>query len=167
MGEGEALASVVRMVRTLHDLTAGTELALDDDVVCHGDVAPRNLVWRGHRAVCLLDWDLAGPGPRVKDVALMARRLLSLGPTGPAPATQGRRLRRLLDLYGLEERDGFVQRIIEYQADMIAAIARVAADGDVVYRGMLARWRAHQQDNAAVVLAWLVEHAGELDSAMD
>lgn len=166
MGQGEALRSVVALVRGLHDLTAGTSLAGAGEVVCHGDVAARNIVFRGQRAICLLDWDLAAPGPRVRDLALMARRLLSLGPDGPPPAIQGLRIRALLDAYGFGDRSGFVYRIIEYQAEMITAIARRAATGDSRYLTMMRRWASHPGDNAAAVLGWLVDHARDLEDAM-
>jgi aminoglycoside phosphotransferase (APT) family kinase protein len=106
MGHGEPLESVVALVRRLHDLTAGTPLAAGGEVVCHGDIAPRNIVLRERSAVCLLDWDLAAPGPRVNDLALMARRLLNLDPGGPPPAVQGPRVRALLDAYGWQDREG-------------------------------------------------------------
>lgn len=165
MGHGAALESVVSLVRQLHDLTAGTPLAEGGEVVCHGDIAARNIAFRNRCAVCLLDWDLAAPGPRVKDLALMARRLLNLGPSGPPAAEQGPRIRALLDAYGLHDRDSFVLRIIEYQADMISAIARTAATGDGRYRTIVHRWCGHP-DHAAAVLAWLVDHAHDLQLAL-
>jgi hypothetical protein len=165
LGQGAPLESVVSLVRRLHDLTAGTPLAKGGEVVCHGDVAARNIVFRERSAVCLLDWDLAAPGPRVRDLALMARRLLNLGPGGPPPAVQGPRIRALLDAYGLQDRDGFAFRIIEYQASMISAIAGIAAEGDDRYRTMVHRWGCHP-DHAAAVLAWLVDHARDLQQAL-
>jgi thiamine kinase-like enzyme len=53
---------VVSLVRRLHDLTAGTPLAKGGEVVCHGDIAARNIVFRERSAACLLDWDLAAAG---------------------------------------------------------------------------------------------------------
>lgn len=165
VGQGAPLESVVSLVRRLHDLTAATPLAQGGEVVCHGDIAARNIVFRGRSAVCLLDWDLAAPGPRVKDLALMARRLLNLGPSGPSAAVQGGRIRALLDAYGLQDRDGFVFRIIEYQASMISAIAGIAAEGDDRYQAMVHRWGAHP-DHAAAVLTWLIDHARALHEAL-
>jgi Phosphotransferase enzyme family len=165
MGHGGPLESVVSVVRRLHDLTAATPLAQGPEVVCHGDIAARNIVFRGRLAVCLLDWDLVAPGPRVKDLALMARRLLNLGPGGPPAAAQGGRIQALLDACGLQDRDGFVFRIIEYQASIISPIAGIAAEGDYRYQAMVHRWGAHR-DHAAAVLAWLVDHARDLQQAL-
>ena len=41
----DALRSVGRLVREFHDLTAGTSLAGDQEVVCHNDLSPKNTVY--------------------------------------------------------------------------------------------------------------------------
>ena len=45
----EYLAEVARLVRQFHDLTAGTPLAGDQEVVCHNDLSPKNTVYRDDR----------------------------------------------------------------------------------------------------------------------
>jgi hypothetical protein len=57
----EALVSVARLLRAIHDAF--------DGAVCHNDVGPWNVIFEGRDAVGLIDWDLAGPGPRIWDVA--------------------------------------------------------------------------------------------------
>ena len=42
------------------------------EVVCHGDVCPENVVFRGGEAVALLDFDFAAPGRRLWDVVATA-----------------------------------------------------------------------------------------------
>jgi hypothetical protein len=42
----ESLVAVARLVRQFHDLTAGTELAHDQEVACHNDLSPKNTVYR-------------------------------------------------------------------------------------------------------------------------
>ena len=79
-----ALTALARLVRQLHDLTAGSDLAGSAEVVCHGDLAPGNTVYRSTAAglapVAFLDWDLAGPGRRIEDVAHVCWQWLDLGP---------------------------------------------------------------------------------------
>jgi aminoglycoside phosphotransferase (APT) family kinase protein len=40
-----------------------------DELVCHGDFGPWNIVWQGNRTVGLLDWEYANPARPVQDVA--------------------------------------------------------------------------------------------------
>jgi len=42
-------AEVARLVRQFHDLTAGTPLAGDQEVVYHNDLSPKNTVYRDDR----------------------------------------------------------------------------------------------------------------------
>lgn len=61
------LIAVAQRVRQPHDLTASTPLAADQEVVCHNDLSPKNIVYRdldgaGLRPVAFIDWDLAAPG---------------------------------------------------------------------------------------------------------
>ncbi|HEV3399193.1 MAG TPA: phosphotransferase, partial [Actinomycetes bacterium] len=66
VGSDESLAAAARLVRELHDLSAGTPLAGSAEVVCHNDLSPRNTVYRdtgqGLRPVAFIDWDIAAPG---------------------------------------------------------------------------------------------------------
>ena len=77
----EGLASFARLLRSYHDAVrtfrcpAGAVWAFGvgapaaGEVVCHNDFGPWNVVWRGGQPVGLLDWDFAGPGPAIDDVA--------------------------------------------------------------------------------------------------
>ena len=75
------LAAFARLLRTYHDavrtfkpppaaawaFTDGTPH--EGETICHNDFGPWNVVWRGGVPAGLLDWDLAGPGPAMDDVA--------------------------------------------------------------------------------------------------
>ncbi|MGN9808695.1 phosphotransferase [Micromonospora sp. BQ11] len=97
-----ALARLAALIRRLHDACAGTPLAGDAETVCHHDLSPKNTVYRdfpaGPLPVAFLDWDLAGPGRRIEDVAFAAWHWAALGP-GADPAELGRRARLLCDAY--------------------------------------------------------------------
>ncbi|MFE9206006.1 phosphotransferase [Micromonospora sp. NPDC007230] len=90
------------LIRGLHDACAGTELAGGAETVCHRDLSPKNTVYRdtpaGLLPVALLDWDLAGPGRRIEDVAFAGWHWAELG-DGADPAELGRRCRLLCDGY--------------------------------------------------------------------
>lgn len=117
--DDRVLRDVGRAVRAVHDggLDGGLDLDLPRDgwrlaavepveVVTHGDVAPYNCVFVGRRLVALIDWDLAVPGPRLRDLGAAAYRFVSLTPSGhpdglelSAPE-QWRRVRVLCEAYG-------------------------------------------------------------------
>jgi Ser/Thr protein kinase RdoA (MazF antagonist) len=69
----DSLSRVAKLVRQFHDLTAGTPLADDGEVVCHNDLSPRTTVYRddgsGLRPYAFIGWEFAGPGRRIHDVA--------------------------------------------------------------------------------------------------
>jgi hypothetical protein len=72
----DQVASHGRLLRRAHDALAGTDLACGEEVVCHGDAGPHNVVFRGDEAVALIDWEEATPGARLTDVADVAWCLL-------------------------------------------------------------------------------------------
>lgn len=103
---GPSLRDVGRMARDLHDATAGFVPSADaawgtpippdgTDLVVHHDLAAWNLVHGAGRAV-LIDWDAAGPGTRLWDLAWAAISFADLDPSGT---------RALADGYGLDEAD--------------------------------------------------------------
>ncbi|MFI5484529.1 phosphotransferase [Micromonospora echinaurantiaca] len=89
-----ALVRLAGLIRRLHDACAGSPLAGDAETVCHGDLSPKNTVYRhtpqGLLPVAFLDWDRAGPGRRIEDVAFAAWHWAELG-DGADPAELGRR----------------------------------------------------------------------------
>lgn len=115
----ESLVAVARLVRQFHDLTAGTELAGDAEVVCHNDLSPKNTVYRdlgaGLRPVAFIDWDIAAPGARVHDIAHACWQYAGLGP-GADVARAGRLVAVVADAYGpFAARPALVETILWWQ----------------------------------------------------
>lgn len=113
-----ALAGCARMLRAVHDASVGF---LDSaagstvvwqlpahapaEVVCHNDAAPYNTVFRSGLPVALIDWDTAAPGPRIRDLAYLAYRLVPYladsGGAAPRGAARAARLDALIAAYGV------------------------------------------------------------------
>lgn len=128
----DTLERVARLLRRLHDLTSALPQLITTpwryphpdpsrhEVVCHNDVAPYNTVFVAGRATALIDWDFAGPGPRIWDVAHAVYRFAPLThPDARAayPLPEGwseeSRLRRFCDAYGLADRSELVGTIVD------------------------------------------------------
>ncbi|HEY2043241.1 MAG TPA: aminoglycoside phosphotransferase family protein [Jatrophihabitans sp.] len=116
-----ALASVGALIRRFHDAIgsftapdlAWPEVAIPepyrDGRISHNDLHPGNIVFADDVAVGLIDFDLAGPGGLVWDLASLVRYWCPLvdDPDLP-PGDADRRLDRfglLLDAYGLQGED--------------------------------------------------------------
>jgi hypothetical protein len=116
----EALDSVVRLLHDYHDAVStfnptaytwarAVPPPFCGGVVSHNDPNLDNIVFRDGRAVALIDFDLAGPGSVVWDVAATARLWAPLRlDRDIADARRGRalsRLRRIVNGYHLTESD--------------------------------------------------------------
>jgi Ser/Thr protein kinase RdoA (MazF antagonist) len=106
----EGLQRVGRLIRELHEVSAGFQppasarwdaaLAPDRaELICHNDLARWNLVCADDRWV-FVDWDGAGPGSRLWDLAWAVTSFVPLDPGGD-PARDAPRVRALADGYGL------------------------------------------------------------------
>lgn len=146
----ELLVEVGRTIRRLHDATrplpkvpAGWRRTPVSpvDVICHGDVAPYNVVCREGRLVAVIDWDFAVPAPAGWDLGYAAYRWVSLtGPDHPDGRTadvdeQQRRLRLLCDAYGGVEPADVVAWAVTRLDDLVDYSLSQAALGDANFAG--------------------------------
>lgn len=108
------LADVGRVIRRLHDASSSFIPPPDamwnvaitpdrDDLICHHDLAPWNLV-RTPDTLTFIDWDGAGPGSRLWDLAYAAHGFVPLSPNVPfSDEVAGQRLAALVQGYGLDQ----------------------------------------------------------------
>ena len=129
------------LVRELHDAAADFRPPADvqwqvvlppdrEELVCHGDLAPWNLVRHGERWV-FIDWDGAGPGSRLWDLAYAAHGFVPLH-AGGDPAVDAPRLRALVDGYGLDvqQRRELPALVVAHVRGMYDLLRRSADTGE-------------------------------------
>jgi Ser/Thr protein kinase RdoA (MazF antagonist) len=104
----QGLYRVGTLIREFHDLAEGFAAPPDaewdvciapdrTDLICHHDLAPWNLVCDGARWV-FIDWDGAGPGSRLWDLAWATAGFVPMNPGGN-PAEDAPRLAALAEGY--------------------------------------------------------------------
>lgn len=113
--DDDVLRQVGRALRAIHDASRTLDLPRDGwrfpavepvEVICHGDVAPYNSVFRDRRLIAFIDWDCALPAPAAYELGYAAHRFVSLTPPENAdgltsePDEQWRRVAVLCDAYG-------------------------------------------------------------------
>ena len=150
----DTLVHAIRLLRRFHEAVATFEPPPDarwrfegtgdpGAAIVHGDWAPYNVVWRAGRVVGVIDWDLARPGDPLDDLAFAAWLWAPLHHPGMLAGGEfGRwqdrerelRLRLVVETYGLEDRAGFVERVVARMHASADGIEHGAAAGD---EGML------------------------------
>ncbi|MGW4026605.1 phosphotransferase [Streptomyces sp. NPDC005009] len=163
----ESLAAVARLVRQFHDLTAGTALAGEREVVCHNDLSPKNTVYRlvnGElRPTAFIDWDLAAPGDRIHDVAHVCWQYVGLGPEVADAGGAARRMRLIADSYGLSNRKRLVSTVLWWQDRCWRGIETGADAGDVAMVGLRDAGVVREVQGA---YQWVFDHRGVLEHAL-
>jgi len=143
------LAAAARLLKTLHDAGADSELKGDRETICHGDPGPCNTVFLNDLPVAMIDFDAARPGFRREDVGYAAWLWLSIGDERFSPEAQGRRLRVFSEAYAFELSDA-IPAVLAIQAD-----AAIRSD-----------WPAHVNAWARGCRAWVERHVVALNAGM-
>ena len=162
-----SLAGAAILLRRWHDLTAGTALAGQAEVVCHNDLSPRNTVYRsednGLRPVAFIDWDLAAPGKRIHDVAHMCWQYPGLGPGVTNVTETARQVRLICDAYRLTDRRPLIDTILWWQDRCWRGIEAGAATGDAAISRLLA---AGAPEAVRRERAWVAANRAALAAAL-
>lgn len=163
--------AAAKLLRHYHDATVGFAPtgastwayqypdATRHEVICHNDFAPYNFIYRDETPIAVIDFDLAGLGPRLRDVAYAVYWLtpLSFHSTdqvafAAADLKAGsRRLKLFCSTYGITPNADLLKMIDEVLAFMGDETAMCAVVGPTVAaklerEGHLAHW---QQERAS------------------
>jgi hypothetical protein len=131
--DATALVEAARMLKKFHDATRDFDfghagdwayaypLGEQNDVICHNDFAPYNMIFRDNLPIGIVDFDLAGPGPRMRDLAYLAYWFAPLSFSSKELAERSvsevasgnRRLKLLCATYGTSDYAGLLDMLFE------------------------------------------------------
>jgi len=104
----EQVAAAMRLLRGYHE-------TFGDELICHGDFGPWNLVWRKRLPFAVIDFDNVYRGDAADDVAYALRMFVSYGFAVGEPVELVRRTHAALAAYG---RSFDVPGILEREYDL-------------------------------------------------
>jgi len=173
--DDDHLAAGARLLRRYHDLVEGFHPPAGSrwrmvaptapEIICHNDWAPWNALFRDQRLAVMLDWDNAGPGTRLWDVANSAYSWIPLFSDSAKFAIDERatRLRRFCDAYGLSERASLLDVMRQRTLFVGEFVAEQARLGDKGF-SKLANWDVPARMKRTA--AYLDEHRAVLERAL-
>lgn len=157
------LKKIVRMIKEFHDVTEGTELAGEKEVVCHNDLAPWNVVLDKDEPVAFIDYDDAAPGSRVDDLGYFMWTFIKLG-EDISIDLQVERMKMLCETYGIRGGARLIDAIHRQQARILTK--RKA----LVHNASNEEDREFSRERIISIytdMNWLVSHRKALEHAME
>lgn len=164
----KALLASAKMLREFHNASAGfSELDSDEwaftyqgdlpnEVICHNDFAPYNLIFNDSGTpTSIIDFDLAGPAPRLRDLAylaywmvpLSAQSGIGMGGFGSRDLAIGsKRLRAICEAYGTTDYTGLLDMVLDvlnHKGDYDAAVSMMGQKRANILKssGHMAYWQ--------------------------
>jgi hypothetical protein len=166
MRSDEMVVEAAQLLRKYHDITqhfvvprfSVFQLPVDPDipheVICHNDFAPYNLVFNENHIVGIIDFDTAGPGTRLWDIAYAVYRFAPLAKDAHcrdmgwdlAP-DRAHRLKLFCDAYGLENRALLIETVIKRLEFLVSYMTKTFSNLDhlPIYTDDLRYLRENQQ----------------------
>lgn len=116
----DLLIQAAQIIRRLHDITAGSQLAQGHEIVAHQELGPHNTIFQENQLVGFIDWDDAAPGTRLRDLANAVYNYVDVGHwTNQTADEQARRIRLMCIAYGWDDPIAIVN---DFEADLQQAL---------------------------------------------
>ncbi len=174
----DVLVELGRFLRRMHAAVADFDPPADaawfsggaGSIICHRDLFPPNVIFRGGKPAALIDWDLAGPADPLHDVISAASHWAPLRTDHESWGLPGdrkaERVRILCDAYGLspENRARFVDVAIRVRRGGYELHKRLG--GDERRPGWREMWDAGSGETILGNLRLLEELRPELEAAL-
>ncbi len=160
MWSDSVLIEIAKMLRLYHDavsdfLINDSWIPIDNtpkqfEVLCHNDFAIYNIIFKHERPLGIIDFDVAGPGPRTWDIAYALYTCLPLSrfyhsENGEKVYYDSKkhanrfkhRIRLFFDSYGKEINEDFLDIVILRLEGLCKTINRKAIEGDAAFQKMV------------------------------
>ncbi|MFD0587862.1 phosphotransferase [Paenibacillus sp. GCM10027627] len=163
MWSDETLEGLAKLLRRFHDAAEGFEfikggswqLSYADEsqheVICHNDAALYNTVFQNGAPIALIDFDMAGPGPRMWDIAYTLYTSVPLAGFAPGhcsgtteayqddlhAASRKMRIQLFFDSYGMAVPGDLKQWIIRRLAVLCETLRYGASNGNPAFQKMV------------------------------
>ncbi|MBY0009979.1 aminoglycoside phosphotransferase family protein [Paenibacillus typhae] len=163
MWSDETLVGLAHLLCRFHDATEGSPLMTqgkwqlsysddhDYDVICHNDAALYNVVFQEGTPVALIDFDMAGPGPRMWDIAYSLYTSVPLASFTPDYSTgktvgyqtylhaleRSRRIQLFFEAYGIPVPNDLRGWIIKRLTTLCDTLRNGAAEGNPAFQKMV------------------------------
>lgn len=160
MWSNNVLREIAKLLSLYHDAVTDFHL-LDEwepidntpnqiEVLCHNDFAIYNIIFNNKRPVGIIDFDVAGPGPRLWDIAYTLYTCVPLsrfyhtevGEVVHYNSLQHadrikQRIRLFFETYGYVMKDDFLDMVILRLEGLCSTIIRKANEGDIAFQKMI------------------------------
>ena len=108
----EQLEMFMKMLKNIHDITE--KLTNDGKVICHHDLSPCNVVFRGGIPIAIIDWDCCSYGERWEDVTYSIWSWANIGNHQRDTKILLDHMQKALDAYGadIEMKSDFAEKLL-------------------------------------------------------
>lgn len=157
MWSDAVLVELAKLLRSYHDATVGFETFSRSEneypdpsmheVICHNDAALYNIVFKERHPVGIIDFDMAGPGPRIWDIAYTLYTCVPLSSFSPGrenrtvvdyhteshAGIRRKRIELFFQTYGIQAPSDLKHWVISRMKKMCATLTERAAKGDAAF----------------------------------
>ncbi|MGE7596397.1 phosphotransferase [Peribacillus frigoritolerans] len=160
MWSDDVLMGIAKMLRLYHD--AVSDFSFDDswqpidntpqqpEVLCHNDFAMYNIIFNRKKPMGIIDFDVAGPGPRLWDIAYTLYTCVPLSRFHLSEAGEKvyyhslqhgtrikQRIRLFLESYGEGIEADYLEMVLLRLEGLCKTITRKASEGDIAFQKMI------------------------------
>ncbi|MEI5908762.1 aminoglycoside phosphotransferase family protein [Bacillus spongiae] len=161
MWSNEALIEIAKILRSYHEAVIDFPITdqwkpIDNtpnhfEVVCHNDFAIYNIIFNYEKPVGIIDFDLAGPGPRLWDIAYTLYTCIPLSrlyhtetgePVHYNSSNDANRIKQrvklFFDSYGMEGiEENYLKMVLDRLEGLCMTMKREASEGDIAFQKMI------------------------------